>query len=685
MKIFFTGILLTCVFALANAQVPEDSIKLFTRGDITQQVFSVEEIQVRQTCECVGACTCDNPCEETYTNDRFSTTDNVLERSGRISLIKRGNFAFEPVLNGMGTDRMNLTIDGMKIFGACTDKMDPVTSYIEPNNLKNFSIQNGAGGGKYGSSIAGSINMETTGATITGSKAWTGEVGAGYNSVANGINGLLSLNKSGDKWAINANGVYRKFDSYKAGGGETVPFSYFEKWNGAFSGKYMPTDRDLISLDVIIDEGYNIGYPALPMDVGFAKARIFGLTYQRYPQSELIDKLTFKAYANTVHHAMDDTKRPNVFMHMDMPGWTTTFGGFADAELSVKNHKINIKLDGYHNNSLAEMTMYPPEEAPMFMLTWPDVDKLNFGAFIQDQYKLSAIDLISVNARLEFLANTVRSQFGMDQASVFNQDLSGVDQRITPSASATYQRSLSTSVKTWITAGYTERAPSVTEQYAFYIFNAYDGYDYIGNVDLKNERALQGDLGMEYNPNDKFTLSASGYYYQMYDYILGKIAPGISPMAYGSNGVKISENIDRATITGFSLAVNYEPIEKLDLSSQFSYTYGNTGEGTPLPLISPLRNLTSVDYRISDAAHVSFQFEAAAEQNRINPDFGEIPTPAYALIHLRGGYVFKIKENKLFANAGIENILDTKYYDHLDWGGIPRPGRNLYLNLSYTF
>ena len=39
----------------------------------------------------------------------------------------------------------------------------------------------------------------------------------------------------------------------------------------------------------------------------------------------------------------------------------------------------------------------------------------------------------------------------------------------------------------------------------------------------------------------------------------------------------------------------------------------------------------------------------------------------------------------LSANGGIENLLDTKYHDHLDWGGIPRPGRNFYLNLSYSF
>lgn len=684
MRTAITATLLTCVCALAQAQVG-DTLKFYTKGDITNQVFSVEEIQVRHICDCVGECTCGSKMDEATTDDLFNTTDQILARSGRIEMIKRGNFAFEPILNGMGSDRMNLTIDGMKIFGACTDKMDPVTSYVEPNNLKNFAIHNGADGGKFGASIAGSINMETAGATFNNSKEWTGEVGAGYNSVSNGINGLISINKSGEKLAVNANGVYRKYDSYTAGGGDVVPFSYYEKWNGAFSGKYMASERDLISLDVIIDEGYNIGYPALPMDVGSAKARIYGLTYQRYPKNDLIDKLTFKAYANTVEHIMDDTKRPNVFMHMDMPGWTKTFGGFADAEMTFKNHKITVRLDGYFNNSLAEMTMYPAEEAPMFMLTWPDVDKVNVGAYIQDQIRLSDRDLIRVNARLEGLTSTVRSQFGIDQASVFNQDLSVVDKRITPSLSGTYQRTISNSVKTWITAGYTERSPSITEQYAFYIFNAYDGYDYIGNVDLKNERALQADLGLNYMPNRKFSLDATAFYYQMYDYIIGKINPDISPMTHGSNGVKMSTNIDRAMITGATVLVKYQPLKKLDFNSQFAYSYGETGTGTPLPLISPLKNKTSVNYRFTKAAYASFQVEAAAKQNRLNPDFGETPTSAYTLIHLRGGYTFALKDNNLSVNGGIENLLDTNYHDHLDWGGIPRPGRNFYINVSYSF
>src|SRR5690606_8707042 len=119
--------------------------------------------------------------------------------------------------------------------------------------------------------------------------------------------------------------------------------------------------------------------------------------------------------------------------------------------------------------------------------------------------------------------------------------------------------------------------------------------------------------------------------------------------------------------------------------SQFTYSRGETGSGSPLPLISPLKNMTSAKYRITKASYVSFEIEAAAEQNRLNPDFGETATAAYTLIHLRGGYAFKIKENSLLVNGGIENLLDTKYHDHLDWGGIPRPGRNFYLNVSYSF
>src|SRR5690554_4828579 len=66
----------------------------------------------------------------------LSSIDNYLEKSNRISMIKRGNYAWEPSLNNMDSQRLVVTIDGMQIFGACTDKMDPITSYVDVSNLE---------------------------------------------------------------------------------------------------------------------------------------------------------------------------------------------------------------------------------------------------------------------------------------------------------------------------------------------------------------------------------------------------------------------------------------------------------------------------------------------------------------------------------------------------------------------
>ena len=41
---------------------------------------------------------------------------------------------------------------------------------------------------------------------------------------------------------------------------------------------------------------------------------------------------------------MDDTKRSNVPMHMDMPGWTKTYGGYADGRMKFGKHKLTARL-----------------------------------------------------------------------------------------------------------------------------------------------------------------------------------------------------------------------------------------------------------------------------------------------------------------------------------------------------
>ena len=83
----------------------------------------------------------------------LGSIDEYLETSARINMIKRGAYAWEPMLNGMATQRTVITIDGMRIFGACTDKMDPITSYVEISNLSEAAISSGQQGAENGATI----------------------------------------------------------------------------------------------------------------------------------------------------------------------------------------------------------------------------------------------------------------------------------------------------------------------------------------------------------------------------------------------------------------------------------------------------------------------------------------------------------------------------------------------------
>ena len=90
----------------------------------------------------------------------LTTIDDYLQQSGKVGMIKRGGYAWEPIINGMATERTVVTIDGMRIFGACTDKMDPITSYVEVSNLSEATVKSGQQASCHGATIGGGIDLK---------------------------------------------------------------------------------------------------------------------------------------------------------------------------------------------------------------------------------------------------------------------------------------------------------------------------------------------------------------------------------------------------------------------------------------------------------------------------------------------------------------------------------------------
>src|SRR5690606_32905015 len=127
------------------------------------------------------------------------------------------------------------SIDGMRIFGACTDRMDPISSYVEPNNLESYSVQFSPDENSIAATLGGGIDFRLKKATLNSPKKFSGLLGGGYEWNAHAFQALGALEYSGKKWAVRVNGLYRSAQNYKAARQQTIHFSQYEKWNAGAS------------------------------------------------------------------------------------------------------------------------------------------------------------------------------------------------------------------------------------------------------------------------------------------------------------------------------------------------------------------------------------------------------------------------------------------------------------------
>ena len=139
---------------------------------------------------------------------------------------------------------------------------------------------------------------------------------------------------------------------------------------------------------------------------------------------------------------------------------------------------------------------------------------------------------------------------------------------------------------------------------------------------------------------------------------------------------------------GFDLRADYSMCQDFTLHSVLSYVKGEdiTANGS-LPEIPPLNGNIGLDYKIFERLSTQLTAEIYSAQNDIAPF--EISTPGYALfnfsIHTEPAL---IPGYRLRIFAGIENLLDKNYRDHLSTlrGNITAdPGRNFYIKFAADF
>jgi iron complex outermembrane receptor protein len=609
----------------------------------------------------------------------LSTTENLISMIEGVSLIARGSYAQEPSIRGMSGGRMNITINGMKSFGACTDRMDPITSYVEADALNSIEIGKGALSIQNGSTVGGALNltMNQPEYALTKSSNWHVKGGLDQGSREKKLSFSWYRKTPGSGWSLS--GAYRKAEDYAAADEQIIAFTGFEKMNLNFGYKTRLNQQSQLFVELVSDDAYDVGYSALPMDVGYARLRMAGLSINSNGISPSVLKAEWKVYGNAIDHWMDDSKRDVLFMdmHMDMPGFTRTAGSYVDILLG-RNQQSLLKLrsDYYWTSSYADMVMYPQDSSPMEMVTWPGVERWNMGQFIEYQSRLKPKLNINLSMRYDLFHSEATNEMGRDELHIFypGNDLQRLDHLL--SANAHFSYNMMDNWRSLLSFASGQRMPTVSEAYGYYLFNPVDGYLYLGNPDLPVETSQQIEWQNSLT-SSRGRMSLNLYLYNFKHYIFGQVMTE-DAFSY-ANGWKKYVDGGAAQISGLEWSLLHR------FSSSFIFQGGVNFEKSRLidysdylPLIPPLEAHASLTYQ-SQAFWMQLDARGGAEQSDNSKVSGENSTPAFLVLDLKGE-IDILAGLKL--NLGVNNLTNQLYHEHLDWGDVYRPGRSGFVSLT---
>jgi iron complex outermembrane receptor protein len=152
------------------------------------------------------------------------------------------------------------------------------------------------------------------------------------------------------------------------------------------------------------------------------------------------------------------------------------------------------------------------------------------------------------------------------------------------------------------------------------------------------------------------------------------------------------QNVD-AEFYGIDLDWGWDLSERWSVSGVLNYVRGKT-EGDNVYRIPPLNGLVALNYRASSWG-LGLETFFAGEQAKVAEFNGEPETDGYALFNLNG---FWQATKVLRLSAGVENLADTVYSDHLSGinrvsgnpdipvgDRLPGFGRNFFARIDVTF
>ncbi len=309
----------------------------------------------------------------------------------------------------------------------------------------------------------------------------------------------------------------------------------------------------------------------------------------------------------------------------------------------------------------------------------PDARTEDVGIFTTINFNFKRLKLL---AGYRYDNRFIDTRFMQTSDATFNQ-LNRTFQGQTFSAGARYNFK-KVVLKGNVSSGF--RAPNTSELLSNGVHEGTNRYER-GNNDLKNERATQLDISIDYQ-SDHFSFSINPFYNSINDYIYLSPADTII-----NNNPVFDYKQTSAMLYGGEVDFHYHPhkIHWLHIESNFSTVIAEDKNHNPLPLIPQSRINSTFAAELSQKGKVQIkrifiQYMYKFKQERVSQF--ETNSGEYHLVNLGLEIEVPTKRESIKLSTGVKNLFNSKYVDHLSRLKnlqIPNQGINFYLNLSYVF
>lgn len=600
----------------------------------------------------------------------------ALKQVEGIDIVRKGAIANDVVLRGQQKDNINVFLDGVRLHGACPNRMDSPSFHFDfaeveqvkivkgPYDITNpggiggeidaISKKTGKGFGSDLSLTYGSYDMTNASATASyGTDRYDALFGYAFK--------YSGVPESGDGKKITEIYPATSPNRYKA---DAVDSKAYEINTGWTKLGLNPTKNSRTEIAYSYQDADHVLYPYLLMDADYDRTHILNWSYRIDKVSPLVREIKVQAYWDKVTHLMDDRLRqssvgkPRIYS-MQTDASTQVVGAKLHTALAAGPGTLTLGSDYYNRNWDAINRVAANGYVDTAMI--PDVFTDNLGFFAG--YEIPIVEKLTLKGGVRTDQTWVKADKQTNKA-IRETDYTTVAGNIQLIWAPMEHLEITTGFGSGI------RPPDPQELFI-------NSPRQQGNPFLNPTRNNEADLGIKY-ATDGFFVKAAIFNSSLQDYI--NIVRSGTTRSYA--------NID-ANIWGAEFGSQFSLPYDLFLKGSLSYTEGkNNTDGRPLSEMPPLRGTLALRYDVN-TWFVEAAENFANSQDRVDSALDEKPTAGWMTTDLKGGYNYKA----LSLYAGVYNLLDKFYYSHLSYqrdpfasgAKVPENGRNFYVTLAYKF